>query len=164
MTDETGDGIQLGSRVNYTINNFKGIATSRTIFLNGCIRVEVAPEELKDGQPQRKQFFDEQQLETIEANVIVSREPHAISITNGDRVKHKFTPFSGIVTAITTEINGIVMMGVQSETLHEGKPIPEQGFYAHDLELVVQLPVKTSKESAAERGGPRPDSYIENRA
>lgn len=54
--------IELGEEVADTITGFKGTATGRYIFLNGCIRVEVTPKGLKDGKPIELEVFDEQRL------------------------------------------------------------------------------------------------------
>jgi hypothetical protein len=54
--------ILLGHEARDTVTGFKGIATARFIFLNGCVRVEVTPTELKDGAPVKPYVFDEQRL------------------------------------------------------------------------------------------------------
>lgn len=54
--------VKLGDKVKDTVTGFKGIATGRYTFLNGCIRIEVTPEELKDGKPIEHVVFDEQRL------------------------------------------------------------------------------------------------------
>lgn len=55
--------ITLGTKVKDRITGFEGIATSRTEFLYGCVRVYVEPESLHDGKPIEGQYFDEQRLE-----------------------------------------------------------------------------------------------------
>ena len=54
--------VKLGEKVKDTVTGFRGIATGRYVFLNGCIRIEVTPEELKDGKPIEQVVFDEQRL------------------------------------------------------------------------------------------------------
>jgi len=54
--------IKLGATVRDSISGFTGIATARTEYLFGCVRVLVEPTELKDGVPLDSQWFDEQRL------------------------------------------------------------------------------------------------------
>jgi hypothetical protein len=54
--------VVLGSVVEDKMTGFKGTATGRFIFLNGCVRVEVTPKALKDGRPIEPAVFDEQRL------------------------------------------------------------------------------------------------------
>jgi hypothetical protein len=58
--------IKLGSKVKDKISGFAGIATSRTVFLNGCVRIEIDPDRLnKDGDLIEGAVFDEVQLEVV---------------------------------------------------------------------------------------------------
>jgi len=43
--------IDPGSRVRDTVTGFEGIATGRTVWMNGCVRISIEPTELKDGKP-----------------------------------------------------------------------------------------------------------------
>lgn len=55
--------VTLGSKVKDNITGFEGIATGRSEYLYGCVRVLVEPQELRDGKPIEAQWFDEQRLE-----------------------------------------------------------------------------------------------------
>ena len=44
------------------ITGFKGIAVQRSVHLNGCVRIELQSEKLKDGVPLKSQWIDESQL------------------------------------------------------------------------------------------------------
>jgi hypothetical protein len=57
--------IKLGTKVRDKITGFEGIATSRTEFLYGCIRIGVTPKMDKDGRLGDVQHFDEPQLEEL---------------------------------------------------------------------------------------------------
>lgn len=61
--------IELGWRVKDAITGFVGIATSYGKFLNGCERIGVTPETLKDGKVLETEYFDVQQL------VVMDRSP-----------------------------------------------------------------------------------------
>lgn len=57
--------VTLGTEVADTVTQFKGVAVGKFIFLNGCIRIEVASKTLKDGATIDPEVFDEQRLTGI---------------------------------------------------------------------------------------------------
>lgn len=61
------------------------------------------------------------------------RKPKTKIIENGDSVTCRITGFKGIVTSITEFLGGCSRVGVKSQELHEGKPIPTQIFDLADL-------------------------------
>ena len=62
--------IGLGDRVKDPVSGFQGIVTCVSSYLNGCIRVGVAPEKLKDdGQTQDDHYFDVAQMKLLKAAV-----------------------------------------------------------------------------------------------
>ena len=61
---------KLGDRAKDKITGFCGIVTARTVWLNGCVRVGVQSEELKDGLPGEVQWIDEPQLVVVNPEVI----------------------------------------------------------------------------------------------
>jgi hypothetical protein len=58
--------IALGSKVRDRISGYTGIAVGRTIYLYGCIRVEVDSTSLQEGRLVEPCVFDELQLEVLE--------------------------------------------------------------------------------------------------
>ena len=62
--------IGLGQEVRDEVTGFKGIAVSRTEFLQGCCRIEVQPKTDKDGKLQELGTFDEPQLEVIGRGIL----------------------------------------------------------------------------------------------
>jgi hypothetical protein len=62
---------QLGDCVRDRITGFAGIVTGRTEWLNGCSRVGVQCEKLKDGLPQETQWFDEPQVQLVQPRRII---------------------------------------------------------------------------------------------
>jgi hypothetical protein len=62
--------VNLGDKVKDVVTGLTGIAVGRTQYLQGCTRVAVQPQELKDGKPVEASWFDEPQLEIIEAGAI----------------------------------------------------------------------------------------------
>lgn len=66
--------IKLGSKVKDTVTKFRGIAVSRTEYLQGCSRIAVQPENLQKGKPIEPQFFDEPQLEVIKEDKVEANQ------------------------------------------------------------------------------------------
>ena len=64
-------GVKLGDVVRDRISGFAGVATSRTEYLNGCVRWQVSPQHLHDGKPIEAHFFDEEQLDRVDAPAVV---------------------------------------------------------------------------------------------
>lgn len=62
--------INLGDKVRDTVTGLEGIVTSRSEFLNGCIRVGIQPQEVKDGKPADSVWVDEPQCEVVKAAVV----------------------------------------------------------------------------------------------
>lgn len=54
--------IPLGSRVRCAITGFKGVATSRCEYINGCVQYGVTPQSV-DNKPAAVEYIDEDQLE-----------------------------------------------------------------------------------------------------
>ena len=59
--------VPLGAEVKDELTGFRGTATARFIYLNGCIRVQIAPKVGKDGKFRESQVFDEQQIKVLRA-------------------------------------------------------------------------------------------------
>jgi hypothetical protein len=57
--------IELGSVVTDSISGMTGIATARADYLNGCVKIFVEPQSLKDGRPIEGEWFDEQRVTTM---------------------------------------------------------------------------------------------------
>lgn len=56
--------IKLGDRVEHKVHGFAGIVTGRALYLAGCVRVAVTPENVdKDGAPPEAEWFDEDLVE-----------------------------------------------------------------------------------------------------
>lgn len=62
--------VTLGDKVKDRITGLTGIVVASTSYLNGCRRISVQPQELKDGKPVEPSHFDEPQVEVIERGAI----------------------------------------------------------------------------------------------
>jgi hypothetical protein len=64
----------LGDKVKDTVTGLTGIVVAKTRYLQGCTRIAVQPQEVKDGKPVEASWFDEPQLQVV--------EPEAIKLKN----------------------------------------------------------------------------------
>lgn len=67
--------IQLGDRVKDTISGISGIVIGKTDWLYGCRRIQIQPEESKDGKPADSFSVDEPQCKLVKAGVIARAVP-----------------------------------------------------------------------------------------
>ena len=58
--------LKLGDKARDTISGFTGIIVAITDWLNGCRRITIAPQELKDGKRIDSDTFDCEQIERVE--------------------------------------------------------------------------------------------------
>jgi hypothetical protein len=62
--------IELGKELRDKVTGVKGIAVSRTEFINGCVRYTIQPKPLKkDGSIPAELWFDEKQLEVVGSGI-----------------------------------------------------------------------------------------------
>jgi len=73
--------VNLGDKVKDRISRLVGIATGRTEYLYGCVRIIVTPEEVKDGKAVEGGWFDEDQLVVVEAEAV--RQPESAATRLG---------------------------------------------------------------------------------
>lgn len=66
--------IKLGDEVKDKVTGFKGIATSRVEYLNGCVQFCVEPKLDKDGKKVKYEYIDQGQLERIGDGINVVNE------------------------------------------------------------------------------------------
>lgn len=82
------DNINLGDLVRDKVSGFKGIVTSRTEFLNGCVRLGVTPTKLdKDNKPYTPEVVDEEQLELVKARAY--KRPNVLDLVKEDTTSKK---------------------------------------------------------------------------
>lgn len=83
------DRIELGDEVKDLVSGFKGIAVARTEFLNGCVRLSIAPPIDSDGKHVDERWFDQEQIDLIQRGKVKRKpaEPQ-IKTTGGDRPDH----------------------------------------------------------------------------
>lgn len=57
--------VTLGTKVRDSITGLTGVAVSRTVYLNGCVRFGVQPQVVKDGKVADVEYVDAEQLEEV---------------------------------------------------------------------------------------------------
>ena len=84
--------VDLGDKAKDIISGFTGIVNSKTCWLNGCVRVGIAPEELdKDGKLRPSEVFDESQIVLVKKSKIETgfETPKDQSVGGPDRGEQK---------------------------------------------------------------------------
>lgn len=71
----------------------------------------------------------------------------------GDKVKDKITGYTGIVIGVSEFLQGCRRVGVQTQKLHEGKPIDAIWFDEPQLEI-VKTKKRIIKKKPGNSGGP----------
>lgn len=59
--------MNLGDLVKDSITGFSGVVTCKSEWLNGCVRLTVQPEKMKEGKPVDAITFDVEQLVLVKA-------------------------------------------------------------------------------------------------
>jgi hypothetical protein len=55
--------IELGQKYKDRITGFEGTATSRTVYVSGCVHIGLQPSVDKDGKIPAPEFFDEERVD-----------------------------------------------------------------------------------------------------
>ncbi len=79
----------VGLELRDKVTGFKGIATSKIEYLNGCVQFCVAPKVGKDNTPKDGQFFDIQQLEVIGGGVKLAPKQTGGPTPKGTPMRYK---------------------------------------------------------------------------
>ncbi len=58
--------VELGDRAKDKITGLTGIVVATTTWLNGCVRIAIQAEEVKDGKTPHAEHFDVEQVEVID--------------------------------------------------------------------------------------------------
>jgi len=67
--------VALGDEVKDRITGYKGIVIGLHTWLNGCLRVTVQAQELKDGKPVEAVAFDVEQLTVVQTKMVDIMQP-----------------------------------------------------------------------------------------
>jgi len=130
----------IGDRVKDEVTGFEGIATHKTVWANRCVRYAVEPpvETDKNVLPDI-QTFDEDRLLLVESGVVTPTEPKSLTFNHGDHVQDSVTTFEGIITAITTALDGQHRGLIEAPKKKKDEKVPE----AHWVDEVRIVMVKS---------------------
>jgi len=67
--------VDLGDKVRDKITGLEGILVARTEYLNGCWRIGIQPQEIKDGKPVEPYWIDVEQAERVPAKPAMKGKP-----------------------------------------------------------------------------------------
>lgn len=85
--------VTLGKKYKDGISGFAGIATARTEFLYGCVRICLSPAKLdKDGHLMEDFWVDEPQLKTMRGKSVISSDENPPAGPRGDAVRKADCP------------------------------------------------------------------------
>ncbi len=128
--------IKLGDKVRDEITGFEGIAYEVAVYLHGCTQYHIIPplddlENMREGE-----WFDEPQLELIQANGRIIEEEDS-EIILGDIVFDEVTFFKGMAVARSINISETVQFAVQKKMDKEGK-VPEPIWFCQNQLMISQ--------------------------
>jgi len=66
--------VNVGDKVKDTVTGLVGVAVVRSVWLNGCVRIGIQPQGVKDGKVPEMVSVDEPQLEVVKRKA-VAHEP-----------------------------------------------------------------------------------------
>lgn len=148
--------IKLGDEVKDSITGFKGVVYCITEWLHSEDRASLQPRELnKDSDQREPQTFDVQQLEVIEVHAVKASYVNVTDdmINLGDTVQDSISDFKGVVTNISTWLNGCRRVGVQSDKLQKsGSTVKSHAF--DEGQLLIKKRVKRINRRVSLTGGP----------
>jgi hypothetical protein len=81
----------------------------------------------------------------------------------GSKVRDTVTGFTGLAVSRTEFLHGCVRVGIEPQTLHEGKPMDAHWFDEQRVVLVEELEPEVSPLSSATSGGPQKDPPVSSR-
>ena len=67
--------IKLGDLAKDTITGYKGVVIACTEWINGCVRLTLQAQEMKDGKPVDSCTFDVEQIALVKAGVAGVKDP-----------------------------------------------------------------------------------------
>ncbi len=73
----------LGSVIRDKVTGFQGVASSRTEWLDGCIRYGITSQNLHDGKPISEQWFDIQRIEAVQEQSPMAEDEGPKEVTGG---------------------------------------------------------------------------------
>lgn len=152
----------IGDMARDTLTGFEGLVVGRTSFLGRVDQLYIRPRALKDGKPVKGQGFDEQLVEFVSKGDIPITAPVRAKqhVELGDTVRDPITKLEGTVTAMTTWLEGCVIVEVQPRELKDSLPVERSAFDERALDILRKASPRAEK---AYTGGPEHTVFREAR-
>jgi hypothetical protein len=139
----------LGDEVKNTLTDFQGVVYGRVNSVGMADRFIVHRKELtKDGDIPILEM-DGQELEIVKENSIIEVIEPNFKFNLSDEIKNPNTGYKGIILSRIQWMNGCYQYSVQSNKLHDGKPVR---FSFLEPELTLVKAAKKTKEVKKETG------------
>lgn len=155
--DETPNGIKRGNLVKSLFEGWRGYVTDIIYHINGStlLGVRIAPNERNISISDRGESLtiDYHAVELVDKGYEDRMEPAdtPLNFKLGDKVKDKITGFVGTITLAGIQTHGCRAFEVSPKVDKENKPGDSYWIDQHQLELVKEKPVNTTK--VVGRGG-----------
>lgn len=143
----------LGVLARDLISGYEGVVTARVEWYYGCLRYSLQAPGLKDGKPIEEIQIDEDQLKILNTELIPGepREGTPFELESRARVRDVLTGYEGVITGRMQWLYSGNRYVVQSQALHDGKPVDSIVRHAKQLEVLG-----AGQAVGAIKGGPAP--------
>lgn len=146
------DKVELGVSAKHIINGVEGIATCKSVSLNGTVQYAIMPDgTLPDGKPYDQMWYDEGMLSRTETNACAVVEASKTDIVLGNTVEH-LSGFVGVALERVEYINGCVFIGIMPKTEDPNK-LPEMQYVPCQY-LHVHMEKEIVETASDDKGGP----------
>lgn len=149
---------QLGQTLEDIITGFKGVATTRVTYMNGCVQYQVVPKMGKDGAIPKPQHLDTQQLKVVNNAKPVEAVPLNELYSDlefGEAIKCKITGFKGRAIYKVESIDGSICYGCKPKA-KDPSIMPKAIMI--DQAVMQRLAAKKKKVVSKPTGGDHPDA------
>ena len=147
--------IKLGMVAKDKITGFKGVVDHIVYYPYSCRQVCIKSQKLdKDGSTIEAEMFDEPQLEIINKKPIILSSISEQKFEFGQKVKDRYTGFTGKVAGRAIYLNGCVRLCIQPEFTKTLDKDYARGMWFPEgqLDVIGKLIKKTETETTT--GGP----------
>lgn len=146
--------IELGDEVQDLISGFKGIVTAKASFVAGCRRLGVDSQELIDGKPVERQYFDEPNLKIVKSGKLKPKKCSKQKINLGDEIECKMNGHRGIAATITEYFSGSRLITLSPQvTEKNGTPAEPISYDENMIEKVSKKKIEEESTASQRRGG-----------
>lgn len=145
--------ILLGQKVKDIVSGLEGIVIIKAEYLHGSTRITVQPP-LHENKVPEAQYFDEPQLQVIDAKKVIDCKITQPIVELGINVKDPISSLEGVAIGRSVHLNGCARILIAPTELdNDGKYMP--GTWIDEPQVEVRKN-KTVMPSSSGTGGPAP--------